>query len=197
MSVSSLILRAAKLGLDGLTELYGIPGSLGGMVVSNAGAYGREIGDVIKRVRAYSFTDNSALTLDRSELGLSYRKSIFLGSNMIILSVDLELAVSEYDIIIEKLGMIKQRRAQSQPLEFPSLGSIFKKVDGVSAAQIIDQCGLKGLRIGGAEVSRKHAGFIVNVDGATASDFCQLIETVEREVYKQRAIILEREIELL
>ena len=167
------------------------------MIVSNAGAYGREIGDVVRSVRAYLPNNDKVITLSHEELGFSYRKSAFSGKDMVILSAELTLIREEPDIIAEKLGMIKQRRAQSQPIEHPSLGSIFKRVGDISAGQIIDQCGLKGLRIGGAEVSQKHAGFIVNTGNATAADFCRVIETVEREVYDKRAITLEREIELL
>ena len=197
VAVSSLISRCAKLGLGGIESLCGIPGTLGGMIASNAGAYGCEIGDAIKSVRAYAPSCNQMITLNRTDLRFSYRSSIFTNSDMIILSAVLEFTPCDSEIIIEKMGMIKQKRAQTQPLEYPSLGSVFKRVNGVSAGQIIDQCGLKGVSVGGAMISPKHAGFIINTGGATAADFCTLIDIVKHEVYKQRAILLEEEIKCI
>ena len=195
--LSLLIMQMARLGLGGLEPLYGIPGSVGGMIVSNAGAYGSSLGDAVKSVCAYSLNKERVITLMHDEMDFSYRRSIFYGSDMLVLSAELEFVPCEPDIIVGKLGMIKQRRASSQPLESPSLGSVFKRVGDISAGQIIDQCGLKGLKVGGAEVSCRHAGFMINTGNATATEYRQLVEIVEREVYKQRAVTLEREIEFL
>ncbi len=197
VSVSSLILQCARINLGGLESLYAIPGSLGGMIVSNAGAYGTEIGDFVKSVRAYSPDDDQVHTIDKEKIGFSYRNSLFLRKYMVIIAAELELDESSFEIIREKLGKIRDMRALSQPVDHPSLGSVFKKIDGVSAGQIIDRCGLKGLKVGGAMVSTKHAGFIVNTGDATAADFCELIARVKREVYRQCGILLEEEINLM
>ena len=195
--VSSLILRCARLNLGGLESLYAIPGSLGGMIVSNAGAYGAEIGDFVKSVRAYLPEVDRVQTIGREKLDFSYRSSVFLQKYMIIISAELEFCESSFEIISDRLGKIRDKRSLSQPIDQPSLGSVFKKADGVSAGQIIDQCGLKGLSVGGAMVSPKHAGFIVNTGDATASDFRELINLVKQEVYRQRGILLEEEIHLM
>jgi UDP-N-acetylmuramate dehydrogenase len=197
VAVSSLINHLSIEGLGGCESLCGIPGTLGGMIVSNAGAYGCEIGDVVKSVSAYSPTADETVTLKGEDLLFSYRSSVFANSDMLILSAVLELIPSDRDIISAKMGMIRQRRASSQPLSYPSLGSVFKRVSGISAGQIIDECGLKGLRVGGAMVSPIHAGFIVNVGGATADDFCKLVNTIKDEVYKRRGICLEEEIKYI
>ena len=194
VTVSSLISRFAWLGLGGLESLCGIPGTVGGMIASNAGAYGFEIGDAVKGVKAYDPYSDRTIMLNRDDLHFSYRSSVFSNSNLAILSAVLELAPCASEIIMTKMGMIRQKRKLSQPLEYPSLGSVFKRVNNVSAGQIIDQCGLKGLKVGGAMVSPKHAGFIVNTGGATATDFCALIDAVKYEVYKQAGILLEEEI---
>ena len=195
--VSSLILRCARLNLGGLESLYAIPGSLGGMIVSNAGAYSAEIGDFVKSVRAYLPEVDRVQTIGREKLDFSYRSSVFLQKYMIIISAELEFCESSFEIISDRLGKIRDKRSLSQPIDQPSLGSVFKKADGVSAGQIIDRCGLKGLRVGGAMVSTKHAGFIVNTGNATATDFRELIARIKREVYRQCAILLEEEISFM
>ena len=195
--LSSLILRCARLNLGGLESLYAIPGTLGGMLVSNAGAYGAEIGDFVKRVRAYSTEEDRVYTIGKEKLGFSYRDSMFLRKYMVIIAAELEFAESDLEIIREKLGKIIDMRAATQPIAQPSLGSVFKRVDGISAGQIIDSCGLKGLRVGGAMVSTKHAGFIVNTGNATAAEFRELINRIKREVYRQRAVVLQEEIHIM
>ena len=195
--LSPLLLSLARLGLGGAEGLCGIPGTVGGVIVSNAGAYGCEIGELVRSVRAYFLRTDSIETLTREQCGFSYRNSVFSNGDSVILSVELELIKRAPDIIINEMGMIKRRRNDSQPIEYPSLGSVFKKVNGISAGQIIDRCGLKGLRVGGAMVSPKHAGFIVNTGGATAADFRGLVELVKSEVYRMRRIKLIEEIEYI
>ncbi len=195
--LSSLIFRLARIGFGGAEGLCGIPGSLGGMIVSNAGAYGREIGDLVRRVDAYSPGDDRLLTFTRAECRFAYRSSIFSKADTVILSAELEFTRRDSEIIIDEMGKIKHKRARTQPIDRPSLGSVFKKANGVSAAQIIDRCGLKGLSVGGAMVSPKHAGFIVNAGNATASDYRDLIELIKREVYNKCGAVLEEEIEYI
>lgn len=193
--IASMLPSLAGLGLGGAEGLCGVPGTLGGLIVSNAGAYGCEIGDRVRSVRAYFPITDRIETLTQEQCRFSYRSSIFLNSDTVILSAELEFVKRDPDIIVDEMGMIKRRRSDTQPIEYPSLGSVFKKVDEVSAAKIIDGCGLKGTRVGGAMVSPKHAGFIVNTGGATAADFCGLVELVKSEVYRMSGIVLEEEIE--
>ena len=197
VTASSLIMRLSVLGLGGIESLYGIPGTLGGMIVSNAGAYGCEIGEVVKSVIAYSPSLDKTVTLSHDDLCFSYRNSVFSGSDMLILSAELELAPLAPEIISSKMGMIRQKRILTQPLEYPSLGSVFKRVNGISAGQMIDSCGLKGLSVGGAMISPKHAGFIVNTGGATAADFRDLVDVIKGEVNRQRGVTLEEEIKYI
>ena len=197
VTASSLIMRLSVLGLGGIESLYGIPGTLGGMIASNAGAYGCEIGEVVKSVRAYSPSLDKTITLSHDELCFSYRNSVFSGSDMLILSAELELTPLAPEIIGSKMGMIRQKRILTQPLEYPSLGSVFKRANGISAGQIIDNCGLKGLSVGGAMISPKHAGFIVNTGGATAADFRDLVDIIKGEVNRQRGVTLEEEIKYI
>ena len=197
VTVSSLIMRLSVLGLGGIESLYGIPGTLGGMIVSNAGAYGCEIGEVVKSVIAYSPSLDKTATLSHDELCFSYRNSVFSGSDMLILSAELELTPLAPEIISSKMGKIRQKRILTQPLEYPSLGSVFQRVNGLSAGQMIDSCGLKGLSVGGAMISPKHAGFIVNTGGATAADFRDLVDIIKGEVNRQRGVTLEEEIKYI
>ncbi len=194
---SLMITEAARKGLGGLEGLCGIPGTIGGMIVSNAGAFDSEIGDRVKSVCAYLPSEDEIVSFSRSECAFSYRNSAFSGGNAIVLSVDLELAERNPDIIISEMEIIKHRRISTQPIEYPSLGSIFKKVNGVSAAYYIDNCTLKGKTVGKAMISPKHAGFIINTGGATAADFRALIEYVKLEVYKQFGVSLQEEIVFL
>lgn len=191
-SFTRLAVKAAEHALSGLEFAYGIPGSVGGAVYMNAGAYGGEVRDVIGSVRAVC-ADGTVREFGRDELEMSYRKSIFSGSDMIIISADFALQSGERSEIKAKMDDLMSRRREKQPLEYPSAGSTFKRPDGSYASLLIDQCGLKGRSVGGAEVSTKHAGFIVNKGGATYCDLMQLIDTVKKEVYEKTGYTLECE----
>lgn len=194
---SKLITHMAHIGYGGAEGLCGIPGTVGGMVFLNAGAYECEMADIVRSVCAYSKREDRVLTLTRDNLGFSYRNSIFKCSDMVILSAELELTPLDNDIILEEMGKIKRRRAATQPIEYPSLGSVFKRVGDLSAAQLIDRSGLKGVRVGGAMVSPKHAGFIINDKSATADDFVRLISIIKNEVKARFEVELEEEIEYI
>lgn len=194
---SSFLLASARLGLLADTELFGIPGSIGGMIYSNAGAYGREISDRLFSLDVFSPYNNQRYSIEKSELDFGYRKSTFQGSLDVILSATFSLDELGGIDISDKLSEIKEKRKGSQPIEYPSLGCVFKRYNGVSAGYYIDKAGLKGLRVGGAEVSYKHAGFIVNVGGATSSDFSKLIGIIKETVYNKFKILLEEEIEYM
>lgn len=191
-SFTRLAVKAAEHGLSGLEFAYGIPGSVGGAVYMNAGAYGGETKDVIKSVMAVC-PDGTVREFGCDELEMSYRKSIFSGSDMIIISADFALQSGERSEIKAKMDDLMSRRREKQPLEYPSAGSTFKRPEGSYASLLIDQCGLKGRSVGGAEVSTKHAGFIVNKGGATYGDLMQLIEIVKKEVYEKTGYTLECE----
>ena len=191
-SFTRLAVRAAENSLSGLEFAYGIPGSVGGAVYMNAGAYGGETKDVIRSVRAVCL-DGAVREFGSDELEMSYRKSIFSGSDMIIISADFALQSGEKSEIKAKMDDLMSRRREKQPLEYPSAGSTFKRPEGSYASLLIDRCGLKGRSVGGAEVSTKHAGFIVNKGGAAYSDLMQLIDIVKKEVYEKTGYTLECE----
>lgn len=189
---------ASKNQLSGMEELAGIPGSIGGAVVGNAGAFGREISDVITSVRLYDVDRKCIVALGPEECGFGYRHSRFKVDRYVIFSVTLSLTCSDPLIIRQRVEEFKQMRISTQPTDRPSLGSCFKRVNReASAALLIDKCGLKGKSFGGAMVSEKHAGFIVNYCGATASDYITLSDYVASRVYERYAIRLEREIEII
>ena len=192
-----LISAARRIGLSLLPELSGIPGRLGGMIYSNAGAFGREISDCVLRCRLYDAENRRVLTLVREQMHFSYRRSILSEKRLILLSAELASAsMSDADIakIIKEVSFI---RRNTQPHAEPSLGSTFKRPDGDFAARLIDALGLKGYRVGGAEVSSKHAGFIVNTENAEADDVIKLIGMIKRLVFEKFGVLLEEEIEIL
>jgi UDP-N-acetylmuramate dehydrogenase len=194
-SLTSLCLEARDNALSGLEFAYGIPGTVGGAVYMNAGAYGGEIADVLT-CALYLDENGEVKTLERKDAQFSYRKSPFTGTKSIIISAQFALEDSDKAQITAKMDDYMQRRKDKQPLEFPSAGSMFKRPEGDYASRLIDVCGLKGLRVGGAEVSGKHAGFIINKGGATCKDVLELIEAVRERVYKETSIMLEREVEI-
>ena len=188
---------AAAQGLSGLEWAFGIPGSLGGGVYMNAGAYGGELRDVITEV---TFLDETGeyRTLPAGELDLSYRHSIFEERpDCVIVEAVLELHPAEEAAIRAAMEDYMARRREKQPLEYGSAGSTFKRPVGNYASALVDQCGLKGLSIGGAEVSQKHAGFIINRGGATAADVRQLIAEVQRIVHEKTGYTLECEVKFV
>lgn len=190
--LSSLAVFAQKNGLTGLEFAHGIPGTLGGAVCMNAGAYGGEMSQVVERTE-YLDDSMELRTATGKEHDFSYRHSLFSDSEKIVVSSLLRLKPGEPAEIKEKMEELSLRRRSSQPLNMPSAGSVFKRPPGGYAAAMIDSSGLKGLRVGGAQVSEKHAGFIVNLGGATCNDVLRLIEQVREIVFKEHGIQLEME----
>ena len=185
-SLSELCRFAKVQGLSGLEFAYGIPGTLGGALCMNAGAYGGEMCDVVSRVRYYDVERDEVGELFPDELDYGYRHSVFLSHpHWIALEAEICLRSDRIENIEARMQDYMARRREKQPLELPSAGSVFKRPEGYFAGALIEQSGLKGARVGGAMVSPKHAGFIVNTGGATASDVCALIEQIQN--------ILERE----
>lgn len=194
-SLTALAAKAARAGLAGLVFAYGIPGTLGGALVMNAGAYGGEMKDVAEETR-FLDGDLEERVFRGTEQGFGYRKSAF-GGDVVLLGARLRLAPGDPEALWGECRALLEKRRSSQPLELPSAGSAFKRPEGAYAAALIDGAGLKGLRIGGAMVSEKHAGFIVNAGGASAADVKRLLETVRERIYKDTGITLEPEIRIL
>lgn len=186
---------AVEKGLAGMEKMSGIPGSVGGAVFMNAGAFGRETFDNLILLEAMDF-EGKEFSLGKSEIRHSYRKTEEL-ENIVILSARFGLRRGDKKKLTETRKKILAERRETQPLEYPSAGSVFKRPPGGYASKIIDECGLKGLTAGGAQVSRKHAGFIINRGGATSSDIYNLISKVRREVKSRAGIELELEQKLL
>ena len=195
--MSSAIMKMASLGLGGMEGLSGIPGTVGGMVKQNAGAHGYAISDRFKEALCYCPNENKLKRLSRSDMDFSYRHSLLMDKSLTLLSATFDFVSGSSDDITLKIKDLRQKRIESQPLEYPSLGSVFKRHNGTSAGFYIDRSGLKGFSIGGAEVSRKHAGFIVNKGGATADDYLKVVEYVKERVYAVFGIELEEEIEIV
>lgn len=187
---------ALKLGATGFEPLYGIPGCVGGACIMNAGAFGAEIGDLITSVKVIS-REGELKRLERSELEFGYRYSSLSRDGYIVARAELILKRGEASEIKQRMDEISARRREKQPLEYPSAGSTFKRPKGDFAGRLIEDAGLRGLRIGGAMVSEKHCGFIINYDHATASDIYALIETVRKRVQAKSGVLLEPEVKLL
>ena len=190
--LSTVCTSAQKNGLTGMENLYGIPGTVGGALYMNAGAYGTEISDVVVSAD-YVDSTGSIRTIDRTEMDLSYRHSIFSGKNFLITSVTFELSEGVPEEIRRKMSECLNKRQSKQPLEFPSAGSTFKRPQGSYASLLIEQCGLKGFSYGGAEVSEKHSGFVINKGGATCSDVLKLCGIVQEIVREKTGYTLELE----
>lgn len=171
--------------LSGLEFAYGIPGSIGGAVFMNAGAYGGEMSQVVAQSTYFSLDDMTVHTIPLTAHEYGYRESVYRHNNWLVLSAVLELQKGEYDKINAAMNDYMSRRIDKQPLEYPSAGSVFKRYPGRYTGQMIEECGLKRYSIGGAQVSEKHAGFIVNKGGATSADVLALIEHIKNEVYKK------------
>ena len=186
---------AANNGLSGMEFAHGIPGTVGGGVYMNAGAYDGEISKICSGVQVMD-RNGIIRILDKDFLDFSYRHSALCQSDEIIISADFQLQPGSTLDIRDKMKNLMARRSASQPLDIPSAGSAFKRPEGYYAAALIDQAGLKGLRVGGAEVSRKHAGFIVNCDNASARDVKELIQMVSERVRLAFDVILEPEIRI-
>lgn len=196
MLMSTLSKIALKNSLKGFEFASGIPGSLGGGVTMNAGAYGGEMKDVVTRVWALD-EDLNEVSYSRDEMNFSYRTSRIKDDNLIVLGVEVSLEDGNKDEIEEKINDYTFRRTSKQPLEFPSGGSTFKRPEGYFAGQLIETTGLRGLEHGGAQVSNKHCGFIINKDNASCKDVLDLIETIQKLVEDKHGVKLEREIKLV
>lgn len=196
VSLAQASKKAAELGLTGMEFAVGIPGSIGGAVYMNAGAYDGEMSKVVKSVHVLN-ADGTLEVLEADALGFSYRHTALQGSGKIVTKVVLELLPGEKDAILEKMDGFSQSRISKQPLELPSAGSMFKRPPGYYAGTLIDQTGLKGYTVGGAQVSTKHAGFVVNIGGATAADVLQLIADVQAKIMSVHGVQLEPEVLVL
>ncbi|MCD8098623.1 MAG: UDP-N-acetylmuramate dehydrogenase [Lachnospiraceae bacterium] len=194
------IVRAAKFALEhsltGLEFASGIPGTIGGAMVMNAGAYGGEMKDVVRRVRVL-LPDGTEQNYSGDEMQFGYRRSRVAAEGGIVLEVELELAEGEPESIRARMEELKQKRLAKQPLEYPSAGSTFKRLEGYFAGKLIEDAQLRGFRVGGAQVSEKHCGFVINRGDATASQIWELIGEVQRRVYEQSGVRLEPEVKLL
>lgn len=186
---------AANLGLSGLEFAHGIPGTVGGGVYMNAGAYGGEIKQVCEQVEVMDRAGNIRY-LSCEEMEFSYRHSILEESGEIVLSADFALTADDSELIKAKMKELIGKRSDSQPLDLPSAGSAFKRPVGGYAAALIDQAGLKGYQVGGAAISTKHAGFAVNLGGATAEDVKMLLQNVSDRVFENSGIRIEPEIRI-
>lgn len=187
---------AREQGLTGLEFAHGIPGSLGGAVNMNAGAYGGEMADVVEEV-TFARTDGAVMTCRGEELGFGYRRSAFEDGDRLVLNVKLSLHPGDREEIRTRMEYLAVCRREKQPLEYPSAGSAFKRPIGAYAAALIDDCGLKGYTVGGAQVSEKHAGFVVNRGGATCEDVLRVMEHVRDTVLNETGFLLEPEVRIL
>ncbi len=197
VSTSRLLSELSALSLGGCEELFGIPGSVGGMIYSNAGAFGREISDVCESVRLYLPKEKRVITATASDMDFAYRSQKYKGSDAVILGATLTFSSLDTEEIKARHRDFIRRRREAQPYGEKSLGSIFKRHGSAPTSRLIDELGLKGYRIGGAEISKKHAGFIVNVGGASSLDVKLLINKIKNEIYAKHGFIPEEEIEYL
>ncbi len=198
VSLSALSSAARDEGLSGLEFAFGIPGTLGGAVYMNAGAYGGSMSDVCISSEYYDLDMGKVKGLFEDAQGFGYRKSMYQQHpERVILSATLQLQKGDRKQISEAMRTYWDKRRTAQPLEMPNAGSTFKRPEGYFAGKLIEDCGLKGLTVGGAQVSTKHAGFIVNVGGATCEDVKRLIEQIRTTVAKQTGVELECEIKFL
>lgn len=192
--LSTLAKAAQKAGLSGMEFAGGIPGTLGGAVYMNAGAYGGEMSGIVKSV---TYLKSGEIKKIDNGFGFGYRKSIFADLGAVVLEAELELTKGNPEEIKAKMEDYKIRRTEKQPLNLPSAGSVFKRPEGHFAGRLIEDAGLKGFRIGGAEVSEKHAGFIVNTGGATADDVLALIKYIQKTVKEKFNVELETEVKIV
>lgn len=193
MTLAALAAMALKEEMAGLEFLSGIPGTIGGAIRMNAGAYGSEMKDIVVKTR-YMTYDGKIKSLDLNEHEFEYRNSIFSRLDVIIIDTTISVKKGNKEEIENKINEYSISRKNSQPLEYPNAGSTFKRKEGVITAKVIDECGLKGVNVGDAEISTKHAGFIVNKGKATANDFLELVEYVKKEVKNKTGLDLELEI---
>ena len=194
--LSKIASCALEQSLEGFEFAAGIPGTLGGAVVMNAGAYGGELKDVLVEATVLD-TEGNVRTLKNEELELGYRHSIVKEKNYIVLEAVIELKKGSADSIKAVMDDLKEKRVSKQPLDRPSAGSTFKRPEGHFAGKLIMDAGLRGFQVGGAQVSEKHCGFVVNAGGATAEDVLNLVKAVQKKVQDEFGILLETEIKFL
>jgi len=195
VSLAAVSNKAAACGLTGLEFAVGIPGSLGGAVFMNAGAYDGEMEKVVTKVTALA-TDGTIKIFKREDLDFSYRHSALQDNGAIIIEIEMQLAKGDDEAIRAKMTDFTNRRTTKQPLDVPNAGSMFRRPVGYYAGTLIEEAGLKGYSVGGAQVSTKHAGFVVNVGDATAADVLQLISDVQAKVYAYAGVRLEPEVRI-
>lgn len=195
-SLAAVCRTAQAAGLSGLEFAYGIPGSVGGAVYMNAGAYGGEMKDAVRTVQAIC-PNGSVAAFENAACRFTYRHSVFEENGAAVLSADFSLRRDDPAAIAARMEEYAARRREKQPLEWPSAGSTFKRPQGAFAAALIDQCGLKGASVGGARVSEKHAGFVINAGGATCADVLALTEKIIAVVREKTGYTLEREIRVV
>ncbi len=196
MSLMRLSVIAANEGLGGMEFASGIPGSVGGAVYMNAGAYGGQMADIVTEATVID-ENNNIKVLSNKELEFGYRTSYVAKNNLIVVSVRLKLTKGDESTIKEKMADLAEQRKLKQPLEYPSAGSTFKRPEGYYAGKLISDAGLKGYSVGGAQVSEKHAGFVINTGNATASDVIALTDYVKQRVYEENGVELELEVKKL
>lgn len=194
--LAKLAKEVASLGLKGFEFAGGIPGTLGGAIAMNAGAYGGEIKDCILNAKVLT-GDGEIRMLDKEELQLGYRSSVIQKEAYIVLEASFSFSKGEKKEIIEKMEMFNEQRREKQPLQYPSAGSTFKRPEGHFAGKLIQDAGLRGYRVGDLMVSEKHCGFVVNVGNGTAKEAKQLMKDVQRIVYEQFQVTLEPEVRFL
>ena len=196
-SLHSNLHLLASLQIGGLEPIIGIPGCIGGMISMNAGAYGMEIADILHSVKVYDPFKREILKLGPSELDFGYRSSKLKKEKLIVLEATFSYVASNRSIILRKAGYYSALRKEKQPIEFPNLGSVFKRPNNGYAGELIEKAGLKGYRVGGAQVSEKHAGFIVNTGNATSQDVTILISIIRQKIKEKFGIDLQIEIEII
>ena len=196
MSLSAFSKACAKAGYTGTETLAGIPGSVGGGVAMNAGAYGGEIKDVLKSARVLD-KDLNEKVLTNAELELGYRRSRVLSEGLIVLSAEFELKRGNAEESLAKISELNKKRKDKQPLELPSGGSTFKRPEGYFAGKLIEDAGLRGFRFGNAAVSEKHCGFVVNLGGATCAEVLALMDEVKKKVFENSGVGLEPELRMI
>lgn len=194
-SLARVAAAAQAAGLSGLEFASGIPGTLGGGCAMNAGAYGGQLSDVL--IDARVLLDGKVCTLTRDEMEMGYRTTLPLRNGGVVLSARFQLKRDDGEAILARMKDLNARRRDKQPLNYPSAGSVFKRPEGYFAGALIEQAGLKGAKVGGAQVSEKHAGFIVNAENATAQDVLALIDQVRKEVRERFGVDLETEVRIL
>ncbi len=195
MTLAQTAMFAARNGLSGLEFAHGIPGTVGGGLYMNAGAYGGELKDVAVRTE-FLTADGEFVWLEGEKQGFSYRNSAFQDMDGVVVRAEFLLSPSTEEEVRSRIYELNEKRRASQPLELPSAGSTFKRPAQGYAAALIEQAGLKGLSVGGAQVSVKHSGFVVNTGGATARDVLDLVALVQEKVYAHSGILLEPEVRL-